>query len=216
MKTFIFLPPTIIFISLAAGCFIAFDCAHSNSRTSNDVSGNGYVMSILKTGNGPGSLEVADFNNDGWPDLVIANVKDSSLSIFLNDRKASFTEAKGSPFFSNRYPNDIAITDFNHDGNLDICVANTEASFLSLFSGNGSGQFHQIKNSPFQVHSKPHTHGIAVADFNEDGNLDLATDDWGENKILIIFGDGKNHFGNETFYNVGNRPYQRLRSADVS
>ncbi|MGH2648220.1 MAG: FG-GAP repeat domain-containing protein [Ginsengibacter sp.] len=204
------------FIIIGTGCLLVFGCANSNTSSTNDVSNNNFVKKTLKTGKGPGSVEIADFNKDGFPDLVVANSSDSSLSIFLNDGKANFTEAMGSPFFANRYPNDIAITDFNNDGNMDLCVANTEAKFLSVFSGNGKGQFLQVKNSPFSVHTRPHTHGIAVADFNGDGYIDLATDDWGENKILIIFGDGKGNFGKETFFNVGNRPYQRLRSADVN
>lgn len=206
----------LFFISINAGCFIVFGCANSNHSITNKVSANDFVKKTLVSGKGPGSIEVADFNKDGFPDMVIANASDSSLSIFLNDGKANFTGAIGSPFFANRYPNDIAITDFNNDGNLDLCIANTEASFLSVFSGNGKGQFQQIKNSPFPVHSKPHTHGIAAADFNADGYIDLATDDWGENKIVIIFGDGKGNFGKESFFNVGNRPYQRLRSADLN
>ena len=206
----------LFFISLSTGSLIQSGCANSNSRTTKDTSINDFVKRTLQTGKGPASVEAADFNKDGFPDFVIANTSDSSLSIFLNDGRRNFTQATGSPFFANRYPNDIAIADFNNDGNSDLCVANTEATFLSVFSGNGKGQFQQIKNSPFSVHSKPHTHGIAAADFNGDGYTDLATDDWAENKIVIIFGDGKGNFGNEAFFTVGNRPYQRLRSADLN
>jgi hypothetical protein len=205
-----------LLLCFSTGIFFVFACSSSNSNTTNDAFIDNFLKKTLKTGKGPGSIEVADFNKDGFPDIVFANTSDSSLSILLNDGTANFTQIKGSPFFANRFPNDIAITDFNNDGNLDLCVANTEASFLSVFEGNGKGQFHQIKNSPFSVHSRPHSHGIAAADYNGDGYIDLATDDWGENKILIIYGDGKGNFGHEAFFNVGNRPYQRLRSADVN
>jgi hypothetical protein len=205
----------LFFISLSIGCLV-FSCANSNSRITDDVAINDFIKKTIKTGNGPGSVETADFNKDGFPDIVIANSNDSSLSIFLNDGKGNFTEATGSPFFANRYPNDIAVTDFNNDGNLDLCIANTEAKFLSVFAGNGKGRFKQVDHSPFPVHSKPHTHGIAAADFNGDDHIDLATDDWGENKIIVILGDGKGNFGKEAFFNVGDRPYQRLRSADVN
>jgi len=204
------------FLFYITGCVLVISCINSNSKVTNAIANGDFIKKILKTKNHPGSVESADFNKDGFPDIVSANPNDSSLSIFLNDGKANFTEATGSPFFSNRYPNDVAITDVNNDGNSDLCVANTEASFLSVFEGNGKGQFQQVKNSPFPVHSKPHTHGIAAADFNGDGNVDLATDDWGENKIVVVFGDGKGHFSNQAFFNVGNRPYQRLRSADVN
>ena len=175
-----------------------------------------FTIKTINIGKGTGSVEAADFNKDGFPDLAVANLDDSSVTILLGDGKGNFNEAKGSPFFANRFPNDISIADFNKDGNLDLSIANTETKFLTILLGNGKGQFQQASQSPYPVHSRPHTHGIVAADFNGDGNLDLATDDWGENKILVIFGDGKLNFDNETFYDVGNRPYQRLRTADVN
>jgi len=113
-------------------------------------------------------------------------------------------------------PNSIESADFNHDGFPDLAIANTEVAELTVLLGNGRGQFAQAPNSPYKVYARPHTHGIAVADFNGDGHLDMATDDWGENKISIIFGDSSLHFGHQTFYAVGIRPYQRLRTADVN
>jgi FG-GAP-like repeat len=170
----------------------------------------------FKVGKGAGSVEVADFNKDHFPDIAVANAEDSSVSILLGNGKGTFTEASGSPFFANRYPNDLVIADFNKDGNLDLGIANTEVSFLTVLLGNGKGQFQQASNSPFMVDSKPHTHGIATGDFNGDGILDLATDSWATNTVLILFGDGNGNFGGQQSYPVGKRPYQRLRAADVN
>jgi hypothetical protein len=175
-----------------------------------------FDIKTIKVGKGTGSIEVADFNNDSFPDIAVANAEDSSITIFLGDGKGNFTRAEGSPFFANRSPNDIAIADIDKDGHLDLGIANTEISMLTVLLGNGKGQFHQAARSPFLVHSKPHTHGIAIADFNGDGNPDLATDSWGVNNVLIIFGDGKMNFTDETFYKVGNHPYQRLRAEDLN
>ncbi|HEV3221323.1 MAG TPA: VCBS repeat-containing protein [Puia sp.] len=192
-------------------CLITPGCANSVNENN-----SGFNIRTIKTNKNPGSVELADFNNDGLPDIVLANTADSSVTILLGNGKGEFSASPGSPFFSNRFPNDIAIADFNKDGNLDLGIANTEVSFLTVLLGNGKGQFEQAPKSPFKVSSKPHTHGIATGDFNGDGNLDLATDSWGENKILIIFGDGKGNFGGQISFRVGNRPYQRLRAADLN
>ncbi|MEP6950284.1 MAG: VCBS repeat-containing protein, partial [Ginsengibacter sp.] len=170
----------------------------------------------IKTGRGTGSVEVADFNKDGFPDIAVANAEDSSVTILLGNDKGKFTVASGSPFFANRFPNDIVIADFNKDGNPDLGIANTEVSFLTVLLGNGKGQFQQVTRSPFIVNSKPHTHGIATGDFNGDGNLDLATDSWAVNQVLVLFGDGRGNFGEQVSFGVGKHPYQRLRVADVN
>jgi hypothetical protein len=200
--------PVILIIGV---CVIILGCANSVKKDDSAI----HVVT-MGVGKGPGSVEVADLNKDGYPDIVIANSEDSSVSILLGDGKGKFTNASGSPFFANRNPNDVIIADFNNDGNLDLGIANTEVSFLTLLLGNGKGQFRQAPKSPFHVNSKPHTHGIATGDFNGDGNLDLATESWAENKVLVLFGDGLGNFGGEQSYRVGNRPYQRLRVADVN
>ena len=199
-----------IVLSFVTGLII-LSCA--NSATKDDPS---FKKMVIKVGKSPGSVELADFNNDGFPDIAVANTEDSSVTILLGNANEKFTEASGSPFFANRFPNDIVIADFNKDGNLDLGIANTEVSFLTVLSGDGKGQFRQAPKSPYLVNSKPHTHGIATGDFNGDGNLDLATESWAVDSVLLISGDGKGNFSGQKFYKVGKRPYQRLRAADVN
>jgi hypothetical protein len=170
----------------------------------------------IKVGKGAGSVELADVNRDGFTDIAVANTGDSSVTILLGQANGKFSEAQGSPFFANRFPNDLVIADLNGDGNLDIGIANTEVSMLTILFGNGKGQFNQDINSRIAVNSRPHTHGIATGDFNNDGKADLATDSWGENSIVLIYGNGRGGFTNPQKYEVGNRPYQRLRAADVN
>ena len=67
------------------------------------------------------------------------------------------------------------------------------------------------------VLSNPHTHGVAAGDFNGDGKLDLVTDSWAENKVTVIFGDGRGNFSSPgAQFAVGKRPYERVRVADVN
>jgi len=190
---------------------IIFSCANSIKKNT-----SAFDIITITVGKGAGSVEAEDFNKDGFQDIAVANAEDSSVTILLGNGKGKFTQAEGSPFFSNRYPNDIVIADFDKDGNLDLGIANTEVSFLTVLSGNGKGQFQQVVKSPFIVNAKPHTHGIATGDFNGDGNLDLATESWRVDSVLTIFGDGKGNFDEQMFYKVGKRPYQRLRVADVN
>ena len=172
---------------------------------------------VIPVGHGPGSVAIADVNHDGKLDILVANTVDGTVDVLLGDGKEHFTRAAGSPFPCGKSPNDIATGDFNGDGNLDLVIANTETPYLTILLGDGKGGFAPSPHSPFDTHSFPHVHGIAVADFNRDGKLDVVTDSWGHDQILMFLGDGQ---GNLLLpgqaFKTGKRPYQRLRSADFN
>lgn len=173
--------------------------------------------SRIKVGRSPGSVEAGDFNNDKFVDLAVSSETDSTVTILLGNGKGSFTTAAGSPFFAGPQPNDIAIKDFNNDGNPDLAFANHENRFLTVLLGNGKGSFTAAAKSPFPVEGIPHTHGIATGDFNRDRRPDLVTDSWGNDNVEILFGDSADLFKTPgVFFKVGKRPYQRLRVADIN
>jgi FG-GAP-like repeat/FG-GAP repeat len=172
---------------------------------------------VIPVGKGPASIAIADVNHDGKPDIIVANTRDETISVLLGDGKGHFSPAPGSPFACGKSPNDIAVADMNGDGNPDLIVANTETPNITILLGDGKGGFKPSAHSPFSTQSFPHVHGIAVGDFNGDGKLDVVTDSWGHDQILMLLGDGA---GNLILpgrpFNTGKRPYQRLRSADFN
>jgi len=174
-----------------------------------------FSKTVLPVGHGPGSIALADVNHDAKLDIIAANTVDGTLDVLLGDGKGRFTPAAGSPFACGKGPNDIATGDFNGDGNLDLVIANTQTPYLTILLGDGKGGFAPSPHSPFDTGSYPHVHGIAVADFDNDRKLDVVTDSWGHDQILMFLGDGK---GNLILpgqaFKTGKRPYQRLRSAD--
>ena len=200
----------IIFIFPVAACVLIFSYIGSNTIYKQNVI-------TVKVGKLPTSVEVADLNNDKKPDLVIANGGDSSVTILLGKGKGTFTEVKGSPFYAGCAPNDVAIADFNKDGKPDLAFANHTKKYLTVLIGDGTGKFSPLKGSPVPVDVTPHTHGVVTGDFNKDGYLDLVTDSWGNDKILVLFGNSDHGFNLPgTFIKVGNHPYQRIRTADLN
>ena len=207
-------------ITLSALIFSAFtillnSCEQTISSSQNTIVSSDTTKIVV--GNSPGSVEVADFNHDNFPDLVITSETDSSVTVLLGNGKGKFMESAGSPFFAGPFPNDISINDLNKDGDPDLAFANHEQNYLTVLLGNGKGHFMNAPGSPFTVEGIPHTHGIASGDFNKDGWLDLATDSWGNDQVEILFGDSLHLFKTpRTFFKVGKRPYQRLRVADLN
>jgi VCBS repeat protein len=199
-------------------------CGQTQSTNQNRQTNNTQNLTVdyaydkltLKTGKGTGSVEIADFNKDGKPDIIVANSDDNSASIFFNELPGKFSLAKGSPFQVDSFPNDIVIADFNNDNNMDLAIANNETKHLSVLLGNGKGEFKFSPYSPFRLRVKPHTHSVAAADFNSDGNVDLLTESWGVDSVLIIFGNGQGNFASPKYFKVGKRPYQRVRTGDLN
>jgi hypothetical protein len=171
----------------------------------------------ISVGTSPSSLALADFNRDGKLDLAVANAGSNDVTILLGDGAGGFRPAAGSPFAAGHSPNDIAVGDVNGDGNLDLAFANHDTNYLTVLDGDGKGGFRPAPGSPFTVQSKPHPHGIVIADFNGDGKPDLATDDWQNNRVTVVFNDGKGGFLSPgVSFPVGKMPYYKLRAADLN
>jgi VCBS repeat protein len=171
----------------------------------------------INVGGAPSAVELADFNHDGKLDIAVANSGSKDVTILLADGAGGFKSAAGSPFPTGNDPNDLAIGDVNNDGNLDLAFANHDTKYLTVLNGDGKGGFKPAPGSPFTVQSRPHPHGVAIGDFDGDGWADLATDDWGNNRVTVLFNDKKGGFlspGNS--FPVGQMPYQKLRAADLN
>jgi hypothetical protein len=128
---------------------------------------------------------VADVNNDGIPDVIAGT--SGGVDVMLGRHDGSLRPpvlASDAAVWS------LVVADFNNDGKPDIGIANLTLSdsYFSLALGNGDGTF----QAPVKVPIKCHTCAMAVADFNGDGNLDLATADSGE--VTVFLGDGKGGF----------------------
>eukprot|EP01048_Picozoa_sp_COSAG05_P024799 COSAG05_NODE_6006_length_1041_cov_2.270701_2_plen_251_part_01 len=147
---------------------------------------------------------IADLNQDGLPDIFVPTMYGNN-ELLLGDGTGNFVHHTSGaavnlgPYWSShdyhKWPSAAAIEDINQDGLLDIFVANKNNGGTSpneLLLGAGGGNFTAVTSGAAVERNDSNSHGAAIADFNQDGLLDIFVANQGNNELLL--GDGTGNF----------------------
>ncbi|MGO8794863.1 MAG: FG-GAP-like repeat-containing protein [Candidatus Sulfotelmatobacter sp.] len=141
------------------------------------------INGIVNYGNllGVQAAAVGDFNGDGKLDIVSLMGGGWEIDVALGNGDGTFEIPILNTFSLpyNTSPYAMAVGDFNGDGKLDVavwCVYSTNSyNEVIIFLGNGDGTFtYSNTYTAPNVYANPGSNSLFVADFNGDGNLDLA------------------------------------------
>jgi hypothetical protein len=144
-----------------------------------DVTQTSGIGSVL----GPGlGVSCADFNDDGWLDIYVANDGAANL-LWLNKRDGIFEESgllAGAAYGVDgmaRAGMGIAAGDFDNDGDEDILVTNLTREGSTLYRNNGRGSFHDATSEFGLAQPSFLSTGFGAGwfDYDNDGRLDLFT-----------------------------------------
>src|SRR5438874_11494070 len=151
---------------------------HNNGHgTFSDVSESSGVLQV----NGTFGLGVltADFDNDGWPDIYVANDSTQSL-LYQNKKNGKFVDIgmdSGSALSADGKPQagmGVSAADYDLDGNLDIVKTNFAGDTPSLYHNLGGGNF---EDATFTAGLGAHTQylgwGCGFFDMDNDGWPDI-------------------------------------------
>jgi hypothetical protein len=141
----------------------------------------------VRTGLQYGNWTIADFNNDGWPDLFAAGEKNrrenwSGPRQLLRNNKGTLEEFPLKDFLGTPHLGGIPkVADFNQDGNMDLYIfGSTDASTgellpMQFFLGDGNFGFRDISQTTGTSDSnqKPGYSHVYLADLDNDSHLDL-------------------------------------------
>jgi enediyne biosynthesis protein E4 len=158
-------------------------------------------------------VDAADFDQDGWMDLFVANIDQEIFSLYRNSHDGTFDDQamRLGIGMATRWMSGwgLKFFDYDNDGNLDLLLANgfpddlvedfsSQVKYrepLLLFQ-NSDGRFKNVSEQSGPVFGKSFAaRGLAVGDFNNDGAVD----------VLVAVNDGspvllKNHAGLENHW----------------
>jgi hypothetical protein len=139
------------------------------------------------------AIVAQDVNGDGKPDVVVA--ANEKLAVFLNTGDGTLTRIDKYKGFDSRI-SEIIVADVNNDSAPDLLAATPKRSGVSILLGNLSapgvpaGTF---TDPPIVAFGGRDVIAVQAADFNGDGNIDLALANTGFRisglNILIGHGD---------------------------
>lgn len=173
---------------------------------------------FVRTGAGPDSVVVADFNGDGVLDLANANMGYySTVSVLIGVAGGGYARkvdyAIGAPMTA--WAVEIEVADVDGDGADDLVVADSStAGRVVVLPGTGSGTF--LAAVGFATGTTPRA--LEVLDLNGDGALDVVTADGTTRAgtVSVLLGNGAGSFSAPTTTSAGTTYSEELDSGDFN
>lgn len=179
--------------------------------------------SQIALGLDPGEFDTADFNGDGNPDIVATNTDSGgnspgrTLAIALGKGTGRFD----APDYAST-PNTnsmVMAADFNNDGRLDMVTGNVSNNTVLIHLQDVNGNFVPAPVFSIVVGGGPNQGpgSVATADFNNDGNVDIAAPDYLSRRVTILLGNGLGGFtSSSVILNTNHGSPSFLRTGDFN
>jgi FG-GAP-like repeat len=179
---------------------------HNTGKLSWFDNGNSTKEHILKAASGTRKIEIADFNGDKKPDIMVLMAQaNEEITIFYNQGKGKFKEKtvlRFPPVYGVSY---FELADFNKDGFQDILLTNGDNWDYSaiekpyhgirIYLNDGKDNFKEAYFYPLFGTSK-----AMARDFDNDGDLDIAAISFyadlaqPEQSFIYLQNEGGSHF----------------------
>ncbi len=169
-----------------------------------DGAGGFVPYASLATGILPRHVVAADLDGNGWPDLVTCASGPNLVQVFFNDGTPPFPPPVDFP--TGATPYGAYAGDLDADGDLDVATANFNGHTVSILRNLGGGVLAPSVNYGAGVGANS-PRWVDGADFDRDGDIDLACCNGGSDDCSIFLNSGDGIFVPQSVrYPVGDNP----------
>jgi hypothetical protein len=146
-------------------------------------------------------VDAGDYDNDGWQDLFVANIDQEFFSLYRNQKDLTFTDEPGeiAPVTQLLSGWGLKFFDYDNDGDADLLLANghpddmveTKSARvkykepLLLFENTGKGFRNASQQSGAVFGKNFPARGMAIGDYDNDGDADVLVSNNGEAPLLL-------------------------------
>ncbi|MEO1052751.1 MAG: VCBS repeat-containing protein [Bacteroidota bacterium] len=193
MLTTLFIILTAFFSFYATSCQ---EAATGSDSVAQDKPFKNVSSSHLKSSSLGGNTmdaQIVDIDRDGDLDVILA-IEFGPNVILINDGTGVLSDESDARLpKTNHDSEDIAVGDFDGDGDLDVIFVSEDDQTNEFYRNKGNGFFENV-NGAIPVSGT--SNAVETADLNRDGHLDLIIGNAGQNVILI--NDGTAVFVDQT------------------
>ncbi len=157
----------------------------------------------------PGAVELADLNNNGILDLIVANGGSNNVLVYPGLGNGAFEPALngGHGFFTGTNPVGITVADLTGDGRPDLIIANEGSNDVSILLNVQVGNSFTFEQGP-RLQAGLGPVATVVADVLGDGVPDLVIANSVSNSVWLLQGLGNGFFNDQSpmIFPVGTNP----------